>query len=77
MGFPVPRYCSEGVAVHFPWPELLPHSPPTDTESDGQTRTLTEREVRSLAGNGFHGAVVGAMMVWMMSTRYIDEKFDQ
>ena len=71
QGFPVPGLCSEDLSSSFPWPRILRLEPGiamVETRGNCTQPTLTEAQLRSLAGIGFHWAQVGAFITFVFIT---------
>ena len=62
QGFPVPGYCTEECSRHFPFPVIVSDRPHAGDEF------LSDKEIRSLAGIGFHWSQIGAFVTWVMCT---------
>ena len=73
QGAPVPGLCAEYLSKYFPFPDitlLMPGSNLNDTNVVQQQ--LSDNEIRRLAGNSFHWAAVGAMLMLILSTSELE-----
>ena len=62
MGFPVPFFVSKDLGACFPFPDIIALEPSDDSS------ILKDGEIRSLTGNGFHWAIMGASMMFSLAT---------
>ena len=83
QGWPAPCFADERQSRYFPFPDILPSLDAVAASSDEEedieeqidemidmdcVQKLTDREVRSVTGDGFHWASVGAMLAFAWST---------
>ena len=68
LGYPVPGLCAERLGWHFPFPDIVSLDPCRDGN------VLTDAEMRTVTGNGFHLSAISAVLIFMWATARLLEE---